>query len=289
MIAACHLCGVSLEHAPVVGEHARHGHPSRRVACERCGLVQVSPLPDRAALLAYYRERYRQEYQPLPIITGDGPIPSTHPTYEALCQHAAEEYASLVVTHAAGRDVLELGAGEGRIARALLGRGYQMTAIEPDDACAYSLAASAAMRVWRCGWEDAAVVSDSYDAVVAVHSLEHLYSPGAFLTAARTWLRRSGVLIVEVPNVLAPYGDLDTWFFQHVHLYDFSPDTLAGLLAVTGYRIREMHVGTRARRFILAIAEPSCSRARPDWSRIHGGRWVAGYLDRYRAEMRMGE
>lgn len=284
----CHLCGTALADAPVVGDVSRHGHPSRRVACVRCGLVQVSPQPDRAELLAYYRERYRQEYAPLPIATGDGPIAPDHPAYLAVQQRLIDQQASFVANHIAGRDVLEIGSGEGRLAAALVARGYRVTSVEPDERHAAELEALG-VRVIRSGWDGAAAQcpTRSFDAVVSIHSLEHLHDPATVLIECRALLRLTGVVIVEVPNVLAPYGDLDTWFFQHVHLYDFSPDTLAALLAMCGYRVREMQHSTPRLRALIAVAERApIQTPEAPLGEMHGGHWVAGYLDRYRAEMR---
>jgi 2-polyprenyl-3-methyl-5-hydroxy-6-metoxy-1,4-benzoquinol methylase len=277
---SCRLCDSPLSDAPIVGETSRHGHSARRVACIGCGLVQRSPQPDPAEMLAYYRTKYRSEYTALPVIYDGQPVMPSDARYEAILRAGAADYASLVANHSSGRDVLELGAGEGYLTAALVQRGYRVTAIDPDEACAKRLRELDARVV--CGsWETAReTATGPFDAIVSQHSLEHMPDPLGVLRDCRKRLRSTGALIVEVPNVMQPYGDLGRWYWQHVHLYDFSADTLTRLLAAAGFRVREMRAEHHA---LLTIAEPARGEVRVTTEQ-QNGHWIAGYLARYSAE-----
>ena len=90
---------------------------------------------------------------------------------------------------------------------------------------------------------------ESFDLIMAWHSLEHLPSPRRTLTEAHRLLREDGHLVVVVPN----FGSLEArvagrrWFHLDVprHLYHFSQDTLVRLLRSVGFQI----VGTGFRTF----------------------------------------
>jgi SAM-dependent methyltransferase len=285
----CHLCSATLTSAPIVGETSRHGHPARRVACSSCGLVQRSPQPDPRELAEYYRTKYRTEYTPLPAIYNGEPIKPSDPRFEAVLRIGAADYASWIANHSSGREVLEIGSGEGRLTAALCQRGYQVTAIEPDDACAKRIEAlwgdanrPTSPRILNGIWEWALpqLAGSQFGAVVMQHSLEHMPDPIGMLRDIRKLMRPTGALLIEVPDVLDPYGPLGGWYWQHVHLYDFSADTLTRSLAAAGFRVRELAHDHHA---LMVVAEPSRAAVKVS-TEVQCGEWIAGYLARYSAE-----
>ena len=284
MTDTCHLCYADLSAAPVVGTLSRHGHASRRVACAQCGLVQVSPQPSEATLALYYESgAYRREYGPLPqrAPSPDGGwIAPDHVMYPEMQRRVGEGYASLVANHTAGRDVIDVGCGEGHLVAALSRRGYRVTAIESDRDLSAPLVQLPGVTLYNEPW-DRCRSAPVADCVVMLHSLEHFHDPRLALMCARAKLRSSGCLIIEVPNVLHPYGPLDLWYFQHVHLFDFSASTLSCLLEQTGFRVHEVR---ETEKVLLAIAEPSRTPIDAKPPKHQPGQWVAGYLARYRAE-----
>jgi SAM-dependent methyltransferase len=145
-------------------------------------------------------------------------------------------------------DVLEIGAGDGRLLAALAERGHRVAGIEPSAPYAAS-ARARGLDVAAVPIEAADEPSASRDAVLLWHVLEHLDDPAGALQRARAWLRPGGTLVVAVPNRASWQASLggDRWFHQDVprHLTHFTPRGLAALLERCGFR------ATRTRHLLL--------------------------------------
>ena len=68
------------------------------------------------------------------------------------------------------------------------------------------------------------------------HSLEHVSDPRRVLTTARGWLKRGGLVVVEVPNIESTIRT-PSRRFHYAHLYHFTGATLGALGEVTGLRL----------------------------------------------------
>lgn len=98
------------------------------------------------------------------------------------------------------RRVLEMGFGIGRTIAELRARGLRHEIVEGSPL----LVAEAARRfpdllVHEAMFEDFAP-AEPYDAVLALHVLEHVDDPVAILRRAASWLRPGGRLVAAVPN-----------------------------------------------------------------------------------------
>lgn len=137
-------------------------------------------------------------------------------------------------------DVLEIGAGDGRLLAALARRGHRVAGIEPAAPFA-ARARERGMDVEAVAIEDATRPASSCDVVVLWHVLEHLDDPVAALARAHGWLRADGRLVVAVPNLASWQARLggDRWFHQDVprHLTHFTPAGLRSLLERRGFRV----------------------------------------------------
>tara|TARA_B100000686_G_scaffold121899_1_gene129094 strand:- start:1279 stop:2256 length:978 start_codon:yes stop_codon:yes gene_type:complete len=79
----------------------------------------------------------------------------------------------------------------------------------------------------------------SYDIVIAHHVLEHQSEPGKFLDSIRTMLKSDGVVVIEVPNLMAPFWSLPVIdrFLRTVHLVNYHYAALRRLLETHGFSI----------------------------------------------------
>ena len=122
-----------------------------------------------------------------------------------------------------GRRVVEVGAGLGTVAEALLrvADPDELTLIEPADNNVPRLRARFAdeprVRVVH-GYLEAVVPGLVTDSVVAVNVLEHVEDDVALLRAARAALAPTGKVLLFVPALMPLYGSLDR-AFGHVRRY----------------------------------------------------------------------
>lgn len=249
----CHLCEEPLDAAPVVGTMSRGGKPSRRVACVRCGLVQVDPPPTRAALKEYYRGDFHLDHAAAHIVLSapdgtDRVVGPEHPSYADVVASMHRQRARAVLSDLGlqrGARVLEIGCADGSLLAELVAAGVDAYGIEPDRTKATAANAQlGSPRVYTGTIESFVPWGGSFDAVIALHVLEHFSDPLAALGQIREHLRPGGQVWFEVPNVLGPGLPLsEHWMW--VHLFDFSVFTSAALLARAGF---ETVVATEAGR-----------------------------------------
>jgi 2-polyprenyl-3-methyl-5-hydroxy-6-metoxy-1,4-benzoquinol methylase len=135
--------------------------------------------------------------------------------------------------------MLDVGCGNGELARAFARRGWRVAGVEPARAAA-ARARAAGVEVHQGTLEDAPWGAASFDAVVFNHSLEHLPDPAGSLRQAAGLLREGGMVAVAVPNFACwqrrVFGS--RWFQLDLprHLQHLDAPTLAALLTRAGLR-----------------------------------------------------
>ena len=114
--------------------------------------------------------------------------------------------------------------------------GYAATGFEPNAGYAKFAAEQLGLPVINGFYQTVPIEPQSQDVVTAFHVVEHLESPCGAFQQVRQWLRASGRLVVEVPNVEAicqwPHSR-----FHRAHLYNFNLATLEMAGRKTGYRV----------------------------------------------------
>ncbi len=192
------------------------------------------PRPPRAQLAALYRD-------PGIVADPDGPTP----TRAVGKPDGAQRMAAWLSRLAPGPRVLDVGAGDGLQAQALMSVGFAVDALEP------SPAARARYRrrngVEPCdGFLDEAFVATraaTYDAVLLSQVLEHLADPERAITLVRRLLRPGGIAVIAVPQFRSWLsllsGRRDMFISPPVHLSFFTRSGLATLMRRHG--LAEVH------------------------------------------------
>lgn len=134
-----------------------------------------------------------------------------------------------------GSRVLDLGAGDGRLAAALAAAGHRVTAVEPFR----HVRPAPGLTVRQEKIDEVELPQASFDAAVLWHVLEHLPEPLAALERVRDWLVPGGRILVGVPNLESLQAKLggERWFHldPERHLVHFTPGGLLALLERAGY------------------------------------------------------
>ena len=194
--------------------------------CSNCGLVQSLPRADRAPRRSaavssgadWGNVRYGKGFR-------------------------TEACMSMLRSHTDVRaplKVLDVGSNRGSFARAALGAApeAQLTCIEPDERVADSCADLPRTVLHRARIEAVELPDERFDIVHSCHTLEHLASPAATLSAHWRALKPGGLFIVDVPNIaLIGAEDIAEEWFIDKHLYHFSKMTLTRLLEASGFAI----------------------------------------------------
>ncbi len=228
---ACDLCQNS--DFELIGTKDRRGRPLRTCVCRTCGLVSHATIPSQPELDEFYREQYRWELH-------GRPQPSA---YQVLrdWRRARAILGPILPFLQPGDRILDVGAGTGCIARQLELLGYETRGIEPSPWYARFARQQLDAPVSN-GTLDAVTAAAEYDVVLLIHVLEHLRSPAETLRRIHGWLRPSGRLVIDVPNLATPHASRSR-LFHFSHIFNFTHVTLEGLVRRCGFRLIQRLTG----------------------------------------------
>ncbi|MGH0028796.1 MAG: class I SAM-dependent methyltransferase [Myxococcota bacterium] len=147
----------------------------------------------------HYDAKYAHE-------AGDHEVALVAPT--ALPTDRYQACVSALLPRLAGGDVLEIGAGDGRIARSLAAAGASFASYTATELSSSRLAGLRArlgddprFRVEALDLDHPPDPGARYDAVLLVALVEHLFDPLRAMAAVRRWLRPGGFVYLDTPNV----------------------------------------------------------------------------------------
>jgi len=229
---ACNYCGC--READVIADRTRF-EANNVLQCRRCGLVYLPLAEDREAIVSFYAGEYRRVPN-RPVRT-----PEELHDLEVTCHDAANRL-EFIGGHfdIRGKRVLELGSASGNLLEGLAGAGAaEATGIELDADLAGFLTGRGLRVVTRPVEESG--FRDEFDAVVAFHTLEHVYDPMAAVRAVHAALKPGGLFLGEVPNQddwrIKIFDDAvaKRFHYEPSHYYYYSPATLSEYLTTAGF------------------------------------------------------
>lgn len=228
---SCDCCGGSLR--PMAGLSAHGCHE-----CARCRLVVCLPLPSPESISSQYDD---SEYF---ARRGDDAAIHFQAKFEANLPLARQLRADL----GSGARLLEVGSATGAFVAAARRERLNATGIEPSS---YAVAAATRLGVQLIHGtlDTVSMPANAFDAALALHVLEHVVSPSAFIRCLGSKLRPGGLLVVEVPDFSArlrtELGPQWPYFRPGEHLYHFGPASLGVLLERNGFEVvrKERHGG----------------------------------------------
>jgi SAM-dependent methyltransferase len=222
----CILCG-GTDRLPLIEQGPWHVY-----RCASCGLGILDPRPDAEELAGLYRSDYfLSQY--------DGGLKTGSPGFRRRITQEGHRIR-FFRGHKKRGNVLDVGCGLGYFLHACREAGYGVSGVDISEDSAGYVRNELHLPVLTGPIETIAIPDSSVDVVTMWHFLEHTPDPRIYLNRARRWLRKDGLIVVDVPN----YRGTDarkTWeqwkgWQLPFHLHHFTRDTLTGLLARNGFR-----------------------------------------------------
>lgn len=140
-----------------------------------------------------------------------------------------------------GGKLLEVGCATGLLLKAFETRGWQTAGIEISQSASEFARTKLGLNVKTGMVSSETVGSDSFDAIVMIHTFEHFPNPLQALQLLRENLAKTGFLIIQLPNVASLEARIKgkTWQGWRIpyHLFHYTPRTLHKVLQKCGYRI----------------------------------------------------
>ncbi|SRR6266480_1671929 len=228
------------------------GLPLPTVQCRRCSLVFFSPRPRPSWYANFYESDYRRLYTHQAI----NRIDERYIKWRGEWDRAGWRISELREFLGTAPRVLDIGCGLGVFLAALrktFPAGH-FVGVEPDAKYASFASNELNLDVRQQTFEQFRHETP-FTHAVALHVLEHMPSPKAFLTRVHSVLAEGGSFIVEVPNLRGGWHGLSMFHVAHTHT--FSPLTLKWYLESTGFRV--IHINQIEHRAspvaVLAVAK----------------------------------
>ncbi len=235
MPSECVLCGEQ-QARPLLQRRDRLGQATfTYLACPRCGLIRVSPMPSPEEIAAFYPETYEPHSEVRENwLFRLGRRWGWNRRLRVIRRHLAVH----------GGSVLDIGCGTGEFLALLQEKGWQVAGLEPGPrAAALARRRLGTDAVQNLPLEQAEFAPWAFDLITLWDVLEHLRDPRAALERVRPWLRPGGVLAVGVPNLSSwdarIFGPHWIGWDAPRHLYLFPEATLRAILLQAGFAVLE--------------------------------------------------
>ena len=208
--------------------------------CKSCSLIFIDPIPDESMMsiiyppnyYAYQTMKYNRFIKYMRSRQLDGKVKKFLKKSEK-------------ISNLCGLKVLEIGCGVGDLLLAfkrfspqisLTGIDYSSESIDQVKALGFT-----AHQGDICKLD---LGKEKFDLIICQQLIEHLHNPSALLDRIKSWLRPSGVLILETPGVVS----IDRMIFKgcwggyHIprHMFLFSERSMDIMLQKHGFRINEI-------------------------------------------------
>lgn len=234
--ARCYLCGSTLELVLDRVADTRFGTPGyyQIQRCVRCGLEQTIPVPSLSELKSLYEVQYN--------FGGERDTLYTRLRHRFFFSFLNRAWAfldgdiSFYQARGAGR-LIDIGCNEGRGLSIYARNGFQVEGLELNETAA-AQASEGGFTVHTQLLENFYPAA-RYNVAVLANVLEHSLNPRKMLLDVGRILEPGGSVWISCPNSRSWLRKAlgRSWINWHVpfHISHFSPETLAQLLAETGY------------------------------------------------------
>ena len=217
----CILCGV--DRYAEIGEKGEF----TIVKCADCELVYTIPIPAESKLIKLYNSWSRHDLNPA----------------QSLSRRLKYRYTTSKIKKYFPRDkqirLLEIGCSKGHLLDAVkTDKQIIATGIDLDEP-SLDYAKSKGHKVFMGTVEALKFPDESFDAIVAIHVMEHLYNPVKTLAEIKRILSGGGILFSIVPcvtHIKARVAGIKWKYYSPPgHLWYFSPKTFSLLLQKAGF------------------------------------------------------
>lgn len=233
---ACDLCGGGHFDLMFTGRDRLFGIEGEFpvVRCQDCGLVFVQPRPSYEEMARFYPQDDYDLYNKAAGLKDRG--------MDELGRLLGPRKGRIDKYRDHGR-LLDIGFGDGSFLYFMKQCGWDVAGVDFNEKMVELVRDELGIEAVTGQLEDAGYPDDSFDVVTLWGVLEHVQSPSRTIEEISRITGEGALLVIYTQNAAAPEARWlgEDWFIYEVprHLYDFTEDSMAKLLAQSGFCIAE--------------------------------------------------
>lgn len=222
----CILCGK--RDTGIIGRKGQFGFPVYVSICKNDGLVYLSPRWKKDRYKQFYSEEYYDNYYKIDMESKKS-IANRYSNIEKIWKRIENFNIKKVYS------VLDIGSGMGwslNFLKKKIGDHIFISAIEPSNICKNHIIDEIGAELLTDDVDSNWHLNNKnrFDLIIMRHVLEHLLYPIEVLQKLYEVLSPNGLLYIAVPDMMAPRGSFNNYWFRVVHTYYYCKDTLEHLL-----------------------------------------------------------
>ncbi|MFH1954278.1 MAG: class I SAM-dependent methyltransferase [Pseudomonadota bacterium] len=226
----CFLCGSQTR------ELLLEKDPWEVYRCLSCGLGVLDPRPSPEEMSRHYEKEYFFERY-------DQGLDPDSPQFKKRLSGEKHRVRFMRAAKRSGR-LLDIGCGYGYFLFACRKEGFEVQGLDVSEWARQYAEQKLGLSVKIGEIGEADWPPGSFDIITMWHSLEHTRHPGLAVSKAAHWLKRNGILVVDVPNYEGTdarflWEEWDGWQLPY-HLWHFTPSSLKRLLDISGLEVVKM-------------------------------------------------
>ncbi len=229
MINSKHLCKIcNNNELRVIAMKGKNYQDLTSVICTGCGLVHSYPIPTEDELESYYRKQYRSDYK-----SAYTPQRKHIVRYS---RNATDRLSRLLQFTDNKAKLLDVGSGSGEFLYMAKLSGFDVLGIEPHEGYSTYTRDTFDTPVITSTIDNAEIGEETIDVITLHHVLEHLQNPLAALDNLYRWLKKDGVIMIDVPDIESTlHSPMNR--FHYAHIYNFNNETLKAVLKKVGFEV----------------------------------------------------
>lgn len=201
--------------------------------CNSCGLGVLDPQPTKEEIIKLYNQEYFTE-------PGQNGI---DPDSKEFAHRLSLESTRIRLVRSQKRQgtVLDIGCGNAYFLAACQKKGFNVHGLDISDYAVEYATQRLKLPVTVGEVDTVTLPENSFDVITMWHYLEHTENPRNIIKKVTPWLKKDGILVVDVPNYEGTDAqkDWENWVGWQLpyHLHHFTENSLKQLLTEMGFKV----------------------------------------------------